>query len=99
MCIRDRAEGRGLTNTFGESASHNSKSLNQMGKMAFAGSVNSQSQSAVQSRDDRSRDVRKDGVDMGVGKGDFYDHKMGLNGGPSWNPILIRTIKVLKKTL
>jgi ankyrin repeat protein len=70
----DKAKGLGLTNTFGEQASQ--ASMNKMGKMAFAGSV------ASSVKDDKGS-VRADGVDMGVGKGDFYDHKFGNNVGPT----------------
>ena len=71
---KDRAEGKGLTNAFGEP---DSQSLNAMGKMAFEHhSVNSASKNS-KVLVDKNHSVRADGVDLGLGKGDFYDHKGG----------------------
>ncbi len=75
---KDRVDGKGLTNTFGET---DSQSLNAMGKMAFEHqSVNSSKTSKVMV--DGKHSVRADGVDLGLGKGDFYEHQGGM-GAPA----------------
>ena len=62
---KDRSEGKGLTNAFGEP---DSQSLNAMGKMAFEHhSVNSASKNS-KVLVDKNHSVRADGVDLGLGK-------------------------------
>ena len=61
---------------FGEEAGdHNSTLFGQ----ALNGSINSESE--AKDGLDEQNSINPDGVDLGVGKGKHYDHKMGFNAG------------------